>query len=300
MFFQRYEQNPIVLPDSNNHWESEATFNPTAVVHDGKIYLLYRAEGLYDGISISTLCLAISDDGYNFKKHENNPVIKPTTPEEKRGCEDPRITQIGDTFYLTYTAYDGMYPERSENIYTALATSKNLINWEKKGVILKNIKAAAICPEKTDGEYLMFIGGKKIQIAGSEDLLNWKLFPDALLDVRKDKFDSRFVEAGPAPFVLQDKLVLFYNSADSKGIFHPSLALLDRHNPSKVLYRADEPLMSPTKEYETSGRIKNVIFADGLVEFNDKYFYYYGGADTCCAVATVPKKELEDYIASLI
>lgn len=300
MLFQRYKRNPIISPDSSNHFESEAAFNPTAVVYDGKVYLLYRAEGLYNEISISTLCLAISDDGYNFKKHKNNPIIKPTMSEEKRGCEDPRITQIGDTFYLTYTAYDGMYPERSKNIYTALATSKDLINWEKKGIILRDIKAAAICPEKINGKYIMFIGGMKISVATSTDLLNWELDPDILLDVREDKFDSRFVEAGPAPFVFQDKLVLFYNSADSKGIFNPSLALLDKKNPRKILYRADKPLMSPLKDYEVNGRIKNVIFADGLIEFNNKYFYYYGGADTCCAVATVPKKELEDYIASLI
>ncbi len=300
MPFQRYKRNPIILPDPSNHFESEAAFNPTAVVYDGKIYLLYRAEGLYDGISISTLGLAVSEDGYNFKKHPENPILKPTIPEEKRGCEDPRITKIGDTFYLTYTAYDGMYPERSKNIYTALATSKDLINWEKKGVILRDIKAAAICPEKINGKYIMFIGGKKIQIAHSEDLLNWELDPNILLDIQKNKFDNRYVEAGPAPFVFQDKIVLFFNTANEQFQFHPSLVLLDKKDPRKILYRADEPLMSPTEDYEVNGRVNNVIFADGLVEFNDTYFYYYGGADTCCAVATVPKKELEDYIASLV
>lgn len=299
MLFQRYERNPIITPDPNNHFESESSYNPTAVVHDGKIYLIYRAEGLYDGVAISTLCLAISDDGFNFRKHGENPVIKPTLLEEKRGCEDPRVTKIGDTFYLTYTAYDGMYAERSENIYTALATSKDLINWEKQGIILKDIKAAAISPEKVNGEYVMFIGGKKIQIARSADLLSWELESEVLLDVRKGKFDSMFVEAGPAPLIFQDKLVLFYNSADSEGKFNPALAILDRHDPRNILYRADKPFMSPIEDYEVNGRINNVIFGDGLVEFNGIYFYYYGAADTFIGVATVGKTSLEEYLSSL-
>jgi predicted GH43/DUF377 family glycosyl hydrolase len=296
MLFRRYANNPVVRPDPNKPYESKCSYNPAAVVHDDKVYLIYRAEG---ETGVSSLCLAISKDGYNFEKHENNPVIKPTLPEEKQGCEDPRVTKIGGKFYMTYTSYDGMYPERSENINTSLATSKDLINWKKHGIIARGIKSAALFSEKINGKYVMFIGGKKIRIATSENLLDWKLEDRPFLDVRENKFDSRYVESGPPPFVLGNRLVLFFNSADDKCVFHPSLALLDKNDPHKIIYRADKPIMTPENELETKGKINNVIFGTGLVEFKGVYFYYYGAADKYVCVATVEKNDLEKYISSL-
>ena len=298
MVFKRYENNPISVPDTGKDYEKDATYNPCAILHENKIFLIYRAEDKPKN-AISQLCLAVSKDGYNFEKHENNPIIRPTMPEEKRGCEDPRITKIGDTFYLTYTAYDGRHPERSENIYTALATSKDLFNWEKQDIILKDIKAAAIFPEKINGKYYMFIGGKTIKIGTSTDLTNWDVDKEPILDTRKGYFDDKYVEAGPSPFVYNDKLVLFFNTADKQFIFHPSLALLDKNNPRRVIYRADKPLMTPTEDYEVNGKVNNVIFGSGLVEFKGIYFYYYGAADKVIAVATVSKEDMEKYLNSL-
>jgi len=99
--FTKYKKNPIVTPDYKLDYEKECTYNPCAMVYNGRVYLIYRAEGQYCDY-VSTLCLATSKDGYHFTKYKNNPIIKPTRPEEKRGCEDPRISKIGDTFYLTY------------------------------------------------------------------------------------------------------------------------------------------------------------------------------------------------------
>ena len=298
MLFKRYENNPIIVPDTSKDYEKDATYNPCAILHENKIFLIYRAEDKTKN-AVSQLCLAVSEDGYNFEKYENNPIISPTMPEEKRGCEDPRITKIRSTFYLTYTAYDGMHPERSENIYTALATSKDMYNWEKKGIIYKNIKAAAIFSERIDGKYYMFIGGQNIKIATSKDLINWDVDKEPILDKRKGYFDNKYVETGPPPFVYNDRLVLFFNSADEQFKFHPSLALLDKNNPRKVLYRSDEPLMTPTEDYEINGKVNNVIFGSGLAEFKGTYFYYYGAADKVIAVATVSKEELEKYLNSL-
>jgi len=296
MLFKKYKNNPVISPDPNKDYEKKFAYNPAAIVHDNKVYLVYRAEG---DSGVSSLCLAVSEDGYKFKKHDNNPVIYPTLPEEKQGCEDPRITKIGDTFYMTYTAYDGMYPERSENICTALVTSKDMIHWEKRGIITKGIKAAVIFNEKVKDKFLMFIGGKNIRIGWSEDLVKWKLDKEPLLDVRKGKFDDKYVEVGPPPFVFKNKMVLFFNTTNKQGVFHPSLALLDRKNPYKILYRADKPLMTPSEKYELEGKVSNVIFGEGLIEFKDNYFYYYGGADKYVCLATVKKSELEKHISSL-
>ena len=296
MLFKRYEKNPVISPDPSKPYESECAYNPAAIVHNNHVYLIYRAEG---DSKVSTLCLATSNDGYNFEKYENNPVIEPSLPEEKQGCEDPRITKIGDKFYMTYTSYDGMYPERSENINTSLATSNDLIHWKKHGIVLRDIKSAAIFSEKIKGKYFMFIGGKKIWIATSKNLFDWELEGKPFLETRENMFDSRYVEAGPPPFAFKDKLVLFFNTADNQGVFHPSLALLDKNDPHRIVYRADKPLMTPSGELESKGKVNNVIFGEGLVEFKGLYFYYYGAADKYVCVATAKKPELEKYISSL-
>ena len=296
MLFKRYKRNPIIRPDPKKDYEKKYTYNPAAVVHKNKFYLIYRAEGKSD---VSRLCLAISNDGYNFKKYKKNPIIEPTIPEEKGGCEDPRITKIGDTFYLTYTSYNGIQPVTSDTINTSLATSKDLTHWKKQGIIVKGLKSTALFSEKINGKYIMFIGGKKIRIAWSKDLINWKVEKNPILEIRENKFDNRYVETGPPPFIFKDKLVLFFNTADKKGIFHPSLALLDKNNPNRVLYRADKPIMTPSKKYELEGKVPNVIFSCALVEFKGTYFYYYGGADKYVCVATIKKEKLEKYLSPL-
>ena len=295
MLFKRDQNNPIIIPEKD--YENKGTFNPCAIIHQKKVYLIYRAEN-QSGISI--LALAISKDGYNFEKYKDNPIIEPTLPEEKAGCEDPRVTKIGDIFYLTYTAYDGRYPKKFQNIYTALATSKDLVHWKKQGIILRGIKAAAIFSKKINGKYVMFIGGEKVYIAKSKDMVHWKLDNKPILDIRKNFFDNRFVETGPPPFEFKGKLVLFFNTADKQGIFNPSLALLDKNNPRRIIYRADKPIMTPTEEYELKGTVPNVIFGTGLVELNNTYFYYYGAADKYICVATVQKKDMERYLSSIL
>tara|TARA_Y100000310_G_scaffold321749_1_gene379828 strand:+ start:556 stop:1455 length:900 start_codon:yes stop_codon:yes gene_type:complete len=299
MLFKRYEHNPIISPDPKKHYEARTTYNPTAIVHNSKIYLIYRAEGEI-GKYVSRLCMAISEDGYNFKKYEKNPIIEPTTPEEVGGCEDPRITKIEDKFYLLYTSYNGKQPVTPSTINESLATSKNMVNWEKHGTIVPGLKSAALFSEKINGKYIMFIGGEKIRIARSDNLFDWEIDETGILDVREGKFDDRYVEVGPSPLVFDDKLALFFNTSNKKGVFHPSLALLDKSDPSKVLYRADKPIMTPTEEYEIKGYVPNVIFGEGLVEFSGTYFYYYGAADNHVGVATATKKEMEEYIASLV
>jgi predicted GH43/DUF377 family glycosyl hydrolase len=299
MLFERYKNNPIISPDSQKKYESRCTYNPAAIVHDNKIFLIYRAEGEV-GKFVSRLCLAISDDGYNFKKYENNPIIEPSLKEEKGGCEDPRIVKIDNTFYLTYTSYNGMQPVTPKTVNTSLAVSYDLIHWEKKGIIVKGLKSTVIFSKKINDKYLMFIGGKKIRKAWSKNLINWDVNEKPILDIRENEFDSIYIEVGPPPFIYKDKLVLFFNTTNKDRVFQPSLALLDQNDPTKVLYRANKPIMTPIKEYELNGHVSNVIFGEGLVEFKETFFFYYGAADKYVGVATVSKKDMEKYITGLI
>lgn len=283
--FNKYKDNPIITPDYKLDYEKECTYNPCAIVHRDKIYLIYRAEGQY-GDYISNLCLATSKDGYNFTKYKKNPVIRPTRPEEKRGCEDPRISKIGDTFYLTYTAYKNFNKEGGYKIALSLATSKNCITWKKHGVILNNIKSGYIYPKKVNNEYLMFVGDSNIWVAKSKNLKNWKLDKNPFLKPRKKYFDSKLVEVGPPFIQLKDKLMMIYNSANDDLVYAPSFLILDRKNPTKILYRHTKPILTPDEQFERWGKVNNVIFAEGLVEYKGKYFLYYGGADKCVGIAT--------------
>lgn len=290
--FTKYKKNPIITPDCKLSHEKECTYNPCAIVHNKKIYLIYRAEGQY-GNYISNLCLATSEDGYNFTKYKKNPIIKPTRPEEKRGCEDPRISKIGDTFYLTYTAYESYDKKKGNKISLSLATSKDLIHWKKHGIILKNIKSGYIYPEKIDDEYLMFIGDSNIWIARSKNLKDWKLDKIPFLKPRKNLFDSKLVEVGPPLIEIKDKLIMIYNSANNELIYSPSFLVLDKKNPTEILYRYNKQILVPDEQFELFGKVNNVIFAEGLVKFKKRYFLYYGGADKCIGVATITQNEIE-------
>ena len=280
--FSRYEHNPVVSPDPERSFESACAYNPCAVVHDDRVFLVYRAEGAE---GVSSLCLASSEDGFSFEKYRGNPVIAPSLPEEKQGCEDPRITRIGGTFYLTYTAYDG------EEVALGLATSEDMVRWEKRGIVLRGLKSGYILPEKVGGEWLMLVGEGRVRVARSPDLVSWRADREPFLEPRAGFFDSWLVEVGPQLLEYGDKLVMVYNAADWDRVYRPSFVVLDKADPSRVLYRHDEPLLEPSEGFELYGKVDNVVFAEGLVRFKDRYFLYYGGADRVVGVATVGVEE---------
>ena len=150
--WRRVSGTPVISPQGDG-WEAAGTFNPTVVLRDGKIVMLYRAQ---DKGGTSRLGYAESADGLHFTRR-SEPVLVPEKDYEKDGgVEDPRLVQFGDTYYLTYTGYN------KKDAQLCLATSKDLVHWERKGVILPaykgnwNVrwtKSGAIVPEKIGGKY---------------------------------------------------------------------------------------------------------------------------------------------------
>jgi predicted GH43/DUF377 family glycosyl hydrolase len=174
---QRASQTPVLFPRPYS-WESAATFNPAVVLHNGKFIMLYRAQ---DEMGTSRLGYAETADGLNFSRLPE-PILVPEADYENGGIEDPRLVKFGDTYYLTYTGYN------KKESQLCLATSKDLIHWERKGVILPaykgnwNVgwtKSGAIVPEKINGKYWMyFLGTSKdrsdpMGLAYSSDLFHW-------------------------------------------------------------------------------------------------------------------------------
>ena len=289
---------PILSPRGVS-WESAGTFNPAVIAqHDAqgdKIVMLYRAQ---DKQGTSRLGYAESRDGVHFTRRDE-PVLSPSTEYEKDGgVEDPRLVQFGDIYYLTYTGYN------KKDAQLCLATSKDLIHWDRKGVIIpankgnwnvKWTKSGAIVPEKIGGKYWMYFLGTspdnkdQVGLAYSNDLLHWEEATKIpALPVRPGFFDSRVAEPGSPPIVTHSGIVLIYNGADDQLVYRTGVAVFDRNDPTKLLWRSEEPLFAPEREWEKVGQVPNVVFEEGIIQQRDRYLFYYGGADRNVGVAEAP------------
>ncbi len=316
--------NPILKPSTDLSFmdpirkeevffEEKNVLNPTAVVKDGKVYLLYRAQ---DSMMTSRIALAISTDGVHFEK-QAAPVFYPDEDHLKSyewpgGVEDPRIVLSEDGRYiLTYTSYDGT----TARLF--VATSKDLYNWQKHGPIFKDekyidmwSKSGAIVAEqrgadfiakKINGRYWMYFGDTDLFMANSEDLISWSVLENAesqemisVLHPRPGYFDSRLVEPGPFALYAKEGIKLIYNASNAKNNNDPNLpdftyaagqALFDNNTPYKLIDRSESYFMKPDKDYERVGEVNEVCFVEGLVYFNNRWMLYYGTADSKVAVA---------------
>jgi len=258
--------------------------------------MLYRAQ---DRQGTSRMGYAESADGIHFSRRAD-PVLVPSEPYEKDGgVEDPRLVLIEGTYYLTYTGYN------KKDAQLCLATSKDLIHWDRKGIILpaykgrwnlRWTKSGAIVPGKINGKYWMYFLGTTVDnkdqmgLASSSDLLHWtEATAQPVLPARDGQFDSRVVEPGPPPVLTDHGIVLIYNGADDKLVYRAGVAVFDRNDPAKLISRTDTPVFSPQKDWEKVGQVPNVVFVEGLVRWNQRYLLYYGGADKYVGVAEVTK-----------
>ena len=304
-------------------WEESDTFNPAATVKDGKIHVLYRAEdnsatGI--GKRTSRIGLAESKDGIHMKRRDE-PVLFPADDNMKEfdwpgGCEDPRVAVTGDgTYVMAYTSWNRKVPRLS------IATSKDLINWKKHGPafarayngrfadlasksasIVTSLQNDKLVITQIDGHYLMYWGEHKVCAATSDDLINWSPILDdngelkALFTPRRGYFDSDLTECGP-PAVLTDKgILMLYNGKNNKGenrdknytagAYCAGQVLFSKDEPYKVIGRLNKPFFKPSADFEKSGQyVDGTVFIEGLVYFNQKWFLYYGCADSKVGVA---------------
>lgn len=290
----RVSNEPLLKP-AGSGWRELAVFNPAAIRAGSKTVLLFRAQ---DRDHVSRIGYAESSDGIHFKVRPE-PVLSPETSYEKGGgVEDPRVVRINGTYYLTYTGYN------LHDAQLCLATSKDLIHWHRQGVILpayhgtwntKWTKSGAILPQKVNGKWWMYyLGTKKdpdgvlrdyMGLASSTDLLHWKdATKEPVLSRRPGAFDSRVMEPGPPPVMTKAGILLLYNGANENLVYGPGWVLFDRHDPARVLARADHAFIVPSLTWEKAGNVPNVIFLEGAVvnsraAGNLELTGYYGGAD---------------------
>jgi predicted GH43/DUF377 family glycosyl hydrolase len=251
--------------------------------------------------SISHFRRARSKDGLHFEV-EAEPVFSAQHALEAFGVEDPRITQIGDTFWVNYTAVS------SAGIATGLASSRDLRQFERHGIIFSPPnRDVTIFPEQINGRYWALhrpmpedIGRPAIWLASSPDLLAWgdhRLIASA----RPGMWDDLKVGGGAVPFRVQVRgrpawLAVYHGVTASPLTYSLGALLLDYEDPGRVLGRSREPILFPEAPYELKGFFANVVFTCGLVTEGDSVRVYYGASDGVTCVADL---SLESILAGL-
>ena len=308
----RFSGNPIIEPNPENAWESKSTFNPGAIYANKKIHIIYRA---MSKDNTSVFGYASSVDGLNVTKRLEKPIYIPRedfeskkVPNGNSGCEDPRLTKIGDTIYMLYTAYNGK--DHARVALTSISfdnfTKRNW-NWKKPILISPpnmDDKDAAIFPKKINGKYAVLHRlGVSIWIDFVDDL-NFKkdkwLGGKILMSSRSGPRDSQKIGIAGPPIETEIGWLLIYHGISKRADHHYHLraALLDLDDPTKVIVRTKYPILDPKTDYEKNGDVPNVVFSNGAVVKNGKLFVYYGGADKVIGVATTKMSTLLKRIVS--
>ena len=330
MKFVKCKQNPILKPNPSNQWEELCVLNPAAIEKDGKIYMIYRAAG-NDKTHIIHLGLAISNDGINFVRQSNKPLISgDPNGLDAGGCEDPRLVKMGDYFYLTYASrpfppgqywredkeYFGFQPQFGpkvlvyNNTLTHLAISKDLKTWKKLGPITDahfDDRDVVIFPEIIGGKFYMLSRAMErcgkgysnknpaIWISSSDDLLHWDNY--SLLMEGKTDWEDKKIGTSTPPIKIKDGwLVLYHGVATKDDAYRVGAILLDLKDPTKILARTKDFLMEPEEEYETSGYYNGCVFPTAVVRKGDELYIYYGAGDKVICLATIKEAELLSFL----
>ncbi len=303
--FKRFKNNPIITPKEENSWETLATFNPAAVRINDKVHILYRA---MSDDNTSVLGYAISKNGKKIDYRSDKPAYVPRKSfEEKKnpggnsGCEDPRLTIIGDKVYMFYTAYDGVNSPRVS------------FTWIKKNDFLKqkwdewvepkiisppnmDDKDACLFPEKIDNNYyIIHRTGDDMDLAVVPDLEfgenEW--IEDLIwIKPRNGWWDSKKVGVAAPPLKIDDNWLILYHGVSEKSIYRVGAVLVSGKDPFNILARTYEPLFEPEESYEKKGIVSNVVFPCGAVIIDDELLLYYGGGDKVTGVASIKVNDL--------
>ena len=301
--FQRHPDNPILTAD-DWPYPANTVFNCGAAVINGQTVLLTRVE---DKRGISHLTKAISKDGVTNWQIDSQPTFSPDPenyPEEDWGIEDPRITYINDfnEYFFTYTSYSEAGP------LISLAKTKDFVVFKKMGVLMPpENKDAALFPVRFNKGWAMIhrptytISSAKsyIWISFSPDLQHWGDHSILIKTRGEGWWDAFKIGLSAPPLQIPEGWLILYHGVRRTGsgfIYRLGLALLDLENPARLLRHSDEWIFGPQQSYERKGDVDNVVFPCGWIVENDIVRLYYGGADTCIALATAKLEDLREYI----
>lgn len=302
--FKRHKGNPIISP-GDIPYQANSVFNAGAAKSGDETVLLLRIE---DRRGMSHLTAARSKDGLNNWHIDTKPTFIPRPdiyPEEIWGIEDPRITYLEERsqWAVTYTSFS------KAGSLVSLAVTSDFQVFERIGTVMPpENKDAALFPVRFDDRWAMihrpvasfpYIGAH-IWISFSPDLKHWGDHR-LLIEAREGGWwDAGKVGISTPPLKTEQGWLILYHGIRktvSGAIYRLGLALLDLNNPCKVTHRSDEWVFTPEETYERVGDVGNVIFPTGWIQNENDIRLYYGGADTCIAVATTKTSELIDWLS---
>lgn len=299
---RRYRENPILRPHDFPKMVN-AVFNPGATVYENQTMLLLRVEYR---TGLSSLVAALSDNGVTNWKIEPTSGLHPMLDgfEEHWGIEDPRITKVGDEYYVVYVGYSAAGP------LVLLATTRDFTHWERRGVLMPpEDKDAALFPVTFDGRWAllhrpapsMFGVGAHMWISFSPDLRHWGDSRVVLAARRGGWWDANKVGLGPPPLRTPKGWLICYHGVKvtaSGSVYRLGLALLDLEDPTRILARGNEWLLGPHEPYERGGDVPDVVFPCGWVlrDDGDTLHLYYGAADSVVCLAEASLTSLLDHL----
>jgi len=280
---ERPEQSEVhvsfpILTESGETQIMEIALNDADLIATDARVVRYK--GVDYLTTLSHLRLLCSDDGVSFYEPEGYPKLFGTGSLQTFGIEDCRVTQLGDEYYLTFTAVS------ASGVGVSMRTTKDWKTFTSQGMILPpHNKDCAIFEEKINGKYYALhrpssvdIGGNYIWLAESPDGIHWGNHR-CIVKTRPGHWDSGRVGAGAAPIKTDRGWLEIYHGATKEHRYCLGAFLLDFEDPSKVIARSTKPIMEPTEPYETSGFFGHVVFTNGHVTDGDQLTIYYGAAD---------------------
>ena len=300
----RAKENPILKPIVEHPWESKAVFNAAAFELGGTIHILYRAMGEGD---TSVIGYATTVNGVKITERLPEPIYVPREDFEKKshpgnsGCEDPRVSVIGDTIYMAYTAFDGAHSTR---VALTSITKKDFLarKWDKWTTPVLttpddvNDKDTCVVPEKVGGQFMLLHRIDPLLCADFLDTLDFKKSRLTrcieIMGPRPGMWDSKKVGIAGPPIKIKEGWLLIYHGVSKTSTYRLGAVLLDAKNPTVVISRTVDTILEPLEHYEVAGIIPRAIFSCGAVLRDDTLLIYYGGADTVMGVAKVSLKKL--------
>ncbi|RAJ05358.1 putative GH43/DUF377 family glycosyl hydrolase [Chitinophaga skermanii] len=257
--------------------------DPRVINYNGDDYLT----------TLSHLRLVCSTDGVTFTEPEGYPPLYGEGPYETFGIEDCRVSKLGNTYYLTYTAVS------PNGVGVGLRTTKDWKTFTKEGIIIPpHNKDCAIFEELVNGKYYCLhrpssvaLGGNYIWLAESPDGIHWGKHI-CIARTRPQLWDSIRLGAGCAPIKTSEGWLVIYHGANDQHQYCLGTILLDLLDPTKVIARSVAPIMQPTAPYELTGFFGHVIFTNGHIVKDDEITMYYGAADDVVCMAKGSVSEL--------
>lgn len=296
----RYSANPII--DRNPAKGISRIFNSAVAPYGDKFIGVFRAETINGRPHLN---LGYSDDAISWKIEEKGIefVDEDGQPYQPLYAYDPRLVKVEDTYYIIWcTDFYGaaLGVAKTTDFKKFVRIENPFLPFNRNGVLF---------PRKINGNYVMLSRPSDsghtpfgdIFLSESPDMNYWGKHRHVMSKGGNGWWQNVKIGGGPAPIETSEGWLMFYHGVTGTCngfVYSMGAVILDLEEPSKVLYRSGNFVLTPEKPYETTGFVDNVIFPCATLQCADSgnIAIYYGAADTCVGVAFTNVEEIVAYI----